>query len=222
VSPTAVEEAPVEEAPVEAPDGHPPRFLDLDGNLHTAAIDTAVTLDLLEGTDATTFAPALDVTHGRVSLVLTRLLDLLLIDPDGGARDGFGLDDPSPLRTGLLPVSLEALTKRFTWPSGYPVGLERLRLVEVVHTVLDGRERWGQLIVHHGVASDIGAAFMTLHERGFPITSMEPIEHFRGDDDASMEANNTSAFNGRRVTDGTRFPEHAFGWAIDLNPIQDP
>ena len=209
-------------APDVVPDGHPPRFLDLDGNVHAAAIDTAVALGLLEGTDATTFAPAPAATRGQVSLVLTRLLDLLLIDPEGGARDGFGLDDPSPLRTGPLPASLEALARRFTWQPGCPVGLDRLRLVEVVHTDLDGRERWGHLVVHRDVADDVGAAFVTLRERGFPIARMEPIEHFRGDDDASMAANNTSAFNCRRVTSGTRFSEHAYGWAIDLNPVQNP
>ncbi|TVR38375.1 MAG: hypothetical protein EA388_00280 [Nitriliruptor sp.] len=204
------------------PDGHPLLFRDLDGNVHAAAIDTAVALGLLEGTDATTFAPAQAATRGQVSLVLTRLLGLLLIDPEGGARDGFGLDDPSPLRTGPLPASLEALARRFTWQPDCPVGLDRLRLVEVVHTDLDGRERWGQLVVHRDVADDVGAAFVTLRERGFPIARMEPIEHFRGDDDASMAANNTSAFNCRRVTGGTRFSEHAYGWAVDLNPVQNP
>lgn len=204
------------------PDGHPPRFLDLDGNVHAGAIDVAVDLGLLEGTGASTFAPALAATRGQVALVLTRLLELLLEDVTGGSRDGFALQQPSPLRTGPLPASLETLARRFTWQPGCPVGLDRLRLVEVVHTDMDGRERWGQLVVHRDVAEDVGAAFVTLREQGFPIARMEPIEHFRGDDDASMAANNTSAFNCRRVTGGTRFSEHAYGWAIDLNPVQNP
>ncbi|MFW6031301.1 MAG: M15 family metallopeptidase [Myxococcota bacterium] len=37
-----------------------------------------------------------------------------------------------------------------------------------------------------------------------------------------MEANNTSAFNCRRMTSGSRWSEHAYGTAIDVNPIQNP
>ena len=37
-----------------------------------------------------------------------------------------------------------------------------------------------------------------------------------------MAANNSSAFNCRPVTGGSRFSEHSYGTAIDLNPVQNP
>lgn len=49
---------------------------------------------------------------------------------------------------------------------------------------------------------------------------MEPIENFKGDDDASMVANNTSAFNCRFITGKTGvYSNHSWGRAIDINPV---
>jgi hypothetical protein len=51
---------------------------------------------------------------------------------------------------------------------------------------------------------------------------MERVDVFGGSDDASMEANNTSAFNCRRTTGGTAWSQHSYGRAIDINPVQNP
>jgi len=51
---------------------------------------------------------------------------------------------------------------------------------------------------------------------------MEPVDAFGGDDDRSMAANNTSAFNCRTIAGSSRWSEHAFGRAIDINPVQNP
>lgn len=48
------------------------------------------------------------------------------------------------------------------------------------------------------------------------------MEVFGGDDIASMTANNTSAFNGRPITGGSSWSRHAYGVAIDINPLQNP
>jgi len=46
---------------------------------------------------------------------------------------------------------------------------------------------------------------------------------YEADDDRSMAANNTSAFNCREVTGRPGvWSEHAYGRAIDINPIQNP
>jgi hypothetical protein len=51
---------------------------------------------------------------------------------------------------------------------------------------------------------------------------MHQVELYGGSDDASMAANNTSAFNCRAVTGGSSFSAHSYGTAIDLNPAQNP
>ena len=58
---------------------------------------------------------------------------------------------------------------------------------------------------------------------GFLIERITPIEDFNGDDDASMAANNTSAFNCRDITGQPgRFSNHSWGRAIDINPLINP
>jgi D-alanyl-D-alanine carboxypeptidase len=51
---------------------------------------------------------------------------------------------------------------------------------------------------------------------------MIPIDVFGGSDFRSIEADNTSAFNCRRVEGTSRWSEHAYGRAIDVNPIENP
>ena len=43
-----------------------------------------------------------------------------------------------------------------------------------------------------------------------------------GSDFRSIEADNTSAFNCRFVSGTTRWSQHAYGRAIDLNPVENP
>jgi poly-gamma-glutamate synthesis protein (capsule biosynthesis protein) len=64
--------------------------------------------------------------------------------------------------------------------------------------------------------------FAELHRGRFPIASMQLVDKFDGADDRSMAANNTSAFNCRRKTGGQSLSEHAYGKAIDINPVQNP
>ena len=118
-----------------------------------------------------------------------------------------------------------ALAARMTpasWRPGCPVSLAELRLVTLSHMDFRGAERTGQLVVHRNAVDVTVAMFRAMWEEGFPIHSMRLIDEFGGSDAASMEANNTSAFNCRTVAGTTRFSEHAWGTAIDVNPVQNP
>ncbi|MBT8207858.1 MAG: M15 family metallopeptidase, partial [Acidimicrobiia bacterium] len=48
------------------------------------------------------------------------------------------------------------------------------------------------------------------------------VDVYGNDDDRSMEANNTSAFNCRTVGGSSEWSEHAYGRAIDINPMINP
>ena len=64
--------------------------------------------------------------------------------------------------------------------------------------------------------------FRTLYEARFPLQRMKLVSEYGGDDEKSMAANNTSGFNCRTVAGTTRWSQHSFGAAIDLNPVQNP
>ena len=109
-----------------------------------------------------------------------------------------------------------------SWRPGCPVALGDLRLVTITHWGFDGQPRPGELIVHATQAENIRRVFAELFAARFPIEQVRLIDEFGGDDDRSMAANNTSAFNCRPVKGSTHWSQHAYGRAIDVNPLQNP
>jgi hypothetical protein len=103
-----------------------------------------------------------------------------------------------------------------------PVGLDELRLIRMTHWTFDGRVVEGQLIVAAQVVEPVREAFAAAFDERFPIERMEPVHAYGGDDDRSMAANNTSAFNCRPVAGTSQWSQHAYGTAIDVNPVQNP
>jgi len=101
----------------------------------------------------------------------------------------------------LTPEFIEVM-KRTTWRAGCPVAPSELRLLTLPYWDYEERSREGELIVNPSVADEVDAIFRELYEKKFPIEKMRPIEEYGGSDDRSMEANNTSAFNCRDITDG--------------------
>lgn len=112
---------------------------------------------------------------------------------------------------------------RSSWRTGCPVGLDDLRLLSLPYRGFDGRIHRGEIVVHRDHAPAVAGIFETLFAAGFPIERMRLVDEFGGDDERSMAANNTSGFNCRRATGSSgRWSAHAFGAAVDINPVQNP
>jgi hypothetical protein len=109
-----------------------------------------------------------------------------------------------------------------SWRPGCPVALRDLRLVVARHWSFEGKARTGRLVVHRDVAGPVLTVLRQLYEAGFPIRRMRLVDAYGGSDFRSIEADNTSAFNCRRVEGTDRWSEHAYGRAIDVNPIENP
>lgn len=109
-----------------------------------------------------------------------------------------------------------------SWRPGCPVEPADLRAVSVRHRTFDDDAATGTIIVHADVAAAVLEVFERLWELGFPLSQVVPVDRFGSSDDASMAANNTSGFNCRPTTGGSRWSEHAYGRAIDVNPVQNP
>lgn len=127
---------------------------------------------------------------------------------------------PPPFQSSIAPVTAADVSDSYR--SGCPVPPEQLRMVTVSTWGFDGVVRNGRVVVRDIYASAIVTVFHRLYDVRFPIERMQPVDQYGGNDDASMAANNTSAFNCRPVTGGTSFSEHAYGRAIDINPVQNP
>ncbi|XWN30685.1 MAG: M15 family metallopeptidase [Devosia sp.] len=97
-----------------------------------------------------------------------------------------------------------------------------LSLLTVPYVDFGGKTQRGQLIVVHDLAEEVGEMFVAIHAAGFRIERMEPVHRYGGDDTVSMDHNNTSAFNCRTTSSGSRLSQHGEGTAIDINPVQNP
>lgn len=80
----------------------------------------------------------------------------------------------------------------------------------------------GVLILHASLKEDIRSVFEKLLELGYPVHSILPMSQFNWDDMESMRLNNTSMFNFRRVMGTRKFSDHAYGRALDINPMANP
>ncbi|MEH6530725.1 MAG: M15 family metallopeptidase [Photobacterium frigidiphilum] len=104
-----------------------------------------------------------------------------------------------------------------------PVQCQRLRQVTFNYVDFDGKQHNnGHLVVLDAVAPYVGHIFDSLFSAKFPINKAVTIEHYQGDDDRSMTDNNTSAFNYRSISGQRSLSLHAYGLAIDINPVQNP
>lgn len=99
---------------------------------------------------------------------------------------------------------------------------KNLVLVTIPYFSFGKEVREGQLVVHKEVAEEIREIFKEMLERQFPVQSVLPAVVYGWDDDASMAANNTSAFNYRTIYRTNRLSNHAHGRAIDINPALNP
>jgi hypothetical protein len=121
------------------------------------------------------------------------------------------------------PDLREELTGR-NWHPGCPVGLDDLVEVTVRYVDFHGDVRSGPLIVARSVARDVLWVFRRLFRNGFPIkhVAIPRKWHPTRRADFFTTRSVTAGFNCRPVTEGTTFSQHAYGWAIDINPLQNP
>jgi D-alanyl-D-alanine carboxypeptidase-like protein len=127
---------------------------------------------------------------------------------------------PPAFQASVAPVKWSEL--RYTYRAGCPVPLEQLRTIRLTHWGFDARAHEGALIVRDRVANDVVKVFRRLYTVRFPIRRMRLMSAYRGSDEASMAADNTSAFNCRFVKGTTRWSMHAYGEAIDVNTVENP
>ncbi|MGH8978013.1 MAG: M15 family metallopeptidase [Acidimicrobiia bacterium] len=145
-----------------------------------------------------------------------------------GDGTGYWVSTAQPVPSARFELSAHAIDGALaarmhaSWRPGCPVGLESLRYLSVRHWGFDGKAHTGELVVHADAVGAMQSVLRALWDVHFPIERMDLVDNFGGHDDASMAANNTSAFNCRFVAGTSRWSEHAYGRAIDINTVQNP
>ena len=139
------------------------------------------------------------------------------------AAPGSGAPHP-PFRASVdrLDRDTRAAMTGVSWHRGCPVPLRELRVLHVTTWGFDRRAHRGELVVHRRWATDMVHVLRRIYRARFPVRRMRPVDRYDADDHRSMRADNTSAFNCRTVAGTTRWSQHAYGRAIDLNPVENP
>ena len=110
-----------------------------------------------------------------------------------------------------------------SWRPGCPLGPEQLRRVGVDHIGFDGQTHRGQLIVHEELVSQAITIFEQLYQLRYPIEKIRTVDQYpAASDELQMEDNNSSAFRCRDIPGTGRWSWHAYGRAIDVNPLLNP
>ncbi|MCK2214419.1 M15 family metallopeptidase [Actinomadura sp. ATCC 31491] len=132
---------------------------------------------------------------------------------------------PSPTAPPEFSAKVSAVSRDrlpYSWRPGCPVHYRDLRLVRLSYWGFDDAPHTGELVVRKTVTDDITTVFRKLYDWRWPIQQMKLVDAFKADDYASIDANNTSAFNCRNATGSSNWSNHAYGAAIDINPRQNP
>jgi D-alanyl-D-alanine carboxypeptidase len=127
-----------------------------------------------------------------------------------------------PFTSNVAPVTRAQLPH--SWRPGCPVAPSSLRRLRLSYWGFDGKRHVGTQVVNVSAVGDLTVVFRRLYRARFPIRRMRPIDAYGGNDERSLEADNTSAFNCRyAVGPGPRrWSTHAYGLAIDVNPVENP
>lgn len=196
----------------------PDAFPDDDGTPVEDAVNQAVALRLVRGHPDGTFRGDDVVRRDQAASLLSRMVRVLV-------HRSLLEERPIPsfaAHRAPLPDEMREEMTGTTWRPGCPVALDDLVLLRVTHWDYAATPRRGHLIVARSVAAKVTRVFERLYRARFQIHRMRPVHTYDGGEAASLDDNNTSAFNCRRVTGGRAFSQHSYGTAIDINPRQNP
>ena len=176
---------------------------ELSNHLQTTADNSASAISNISGSN---------ISRSTVSAVESSSSDIS--NKKNTYRDGFYYEN--------IPQSILDRIQGISYPKDCPVSLTALRYCHIRYIDFDGNKQDGEMICNKAIADDVMQIFSQLYDSGYQIESIHLIDDFGGDDEASMEADNTSCFNYRTIAGSSKISKHALGLAIDINPLYNP
>jgi hypothetical protein len=153
------------------------------------------------------------------------VLPLTLVALHGLSQSSAARTPPrlSPFRSHIqpLPAPLKTALKKNLWHPGCPTPLSQLRLLTVSYVGFDRQTHTGQLVVNAAVAGPLQSVFGHLYRLGFRIREMQPVDD-SGDDTAAFECRDAVASPCPGTPPTHSWSEHAYGEAVDINPVENP
>jgi hypothetical protein len=120
------------------------------------------------------------------------------------------------------------LKKDGSWHRGCPVPLSDLRLLTVTHRGFDRRAHTGELVVNKKAARPLSKVFRKLYALRFPIRHMTVAEVYGPKSKRPRDGDVSGSFECRKAVPspcgggGGGWSNHAYGLAVDINPVENP
>ncbi len=102
------------------------------------------------------------------------------------------------------------------------VEIDKLSYLTISYYGFDNKFHIGEMIVNTNIATEVLEIFKELYEIKYPIEKIKLIDEYNGEDELSMQDNNTSCFCYRPISGTNKLSKHAKGMAIDINPLYNP
>lgn len=149
--------------------------------------------------------------------IVTLFVFLINLPSNEGVIDRILQDESAPIVD--CKYTIDQAVKGHEIPKSM---IKQLTLVDVEYFSFDEKLHQGQILVNKIVVTDIKEIFEFIKSSRFPIAKVIPAVKYNWSDQASMNDNNTSAFNYRKVKGQKVLSAHSYGLAIDINPLQNP
>lgn len=138
-------------------------------------------------------------------------------------KDGFYHEPLSDnLKRYITGVSYPSASEDTENTTDSAITYDELRYLHILYYDFDGNPAQGELICNELIANDLAEIFYELYYNEYRLERVRLIDEYDGDDNASMEDNNTSCFNYRVVKGSSSLSKHALGLAVDINPLYNP
>lgn len=130
----------------------------------------------------------------------------------------------------LTEVQKEAMNGK-SYIENPDISYDDLRYIKVLHYNFRHQIQVGELVVNQAIAEDCRQIFMELFQEEYEINSMYLIDRYYEKEQArngeqvdicSINDDNTSAFHYRKIAGTEVLSNHAYGMAIDINPLENP
>ncbi len=155
-----------------------------------------------------------EVASAKLPIDLSRLAaGTVLTDAqiaEAGGEDAFFFVEP-------IDDELFARMQGVSFKDETPVSRDELRHIRVLHKDADGVTHVGEMVLNARIADTCVSIFRQLYDAGYPIEKMRLVEGYGGEDELSMEDDNSSAFNTRIIEGTSQISRHAYGLAVDIN-----
>jgi hypothetical protein len=137
-----------------------------------------------------------------------------------------------PFHSSVRPLSPAVRTelRSEAWHPGCPVPLSGLRMLTVTYHGFDGRAHTGRLVVNADAAAPLALVFARLYALRFPIRDMRFADAYGPAAARPADGDVSAAFECRQAvpspcvggTGTGSWSEHAYGDAVDVNPLENP